>query len=127
MTQSYLQVTFKDFLSISNPCECNLGVKAVSTHPGLEEVIVDIKQSWQCDADVHHHMKHEACVDVDKTQLDTTLLQVLHQKRCIENTHPFNGHFSGTTRVSRYQKDKTNLDFTEARELHREHSVGYTR
>jgi len=36
------------------------------------------------------------------------------------NTHtharPFNGPFSGTTRVSRYQKDKTNLDFTEARE-----------
>jgi len=24
--------------------------------------------------------------------------------------------FSGTTRVSRYQKDKTNLDFTEARD-----------
>jgi len=31
-------------------------------------------------------------------------------------THPFNGHFSGTTRVSRYQKGKTNLDFTEARD-----------
>jgi len=30
-------------------------------------------------------------------------------------THPFNGSFSGTTRVSRYQKGKTNLDFTEAR------------
>ena len=31
-------------------------------------------------------------------------------------THPFSGHFSGTTRVSRYQKGKTNLDFTEARD-----------
>jgi len=30
--------------------------------------------------------------------------------------HPFNGLFSGTTRVSRYQKGKTNLDFTEARD-----------
>ena len=30
-------------------------------------------------------------------------------------THPFNGPFSRTTRVSRYQKGKTNLDFTEAR------------
>jgi len=28
--------------------------------------------------------------------------------------HPFNGPLSGTTRVSRYQKGKTNLDFTEA-------------
>jgi len=30
------------------------------------------------------------------------------------HTHPFNIPFSGTTRVSRYQKGKTNLDFTEA-------------
>ena len=32
------------------------------------------------------------------------------------DTYPFNGPFSGTTRVSRYQKGKTNLDFTEARD-----------
>jgi len=32
------------------------------------------------------------------------------------HTHPFNGLFSGTTRVGRYQKGKTNLDFTEARD-----------
>jgi len=30
------------------------------------------------------------------------------------HTHPFNGPLSGTTRVSRYKKGKTNLDFTEA-------------
>jgi len=30
-------------------------------------------------------------------------------------THSFNGPFSGTTQLSRYQKGKTNLDFTEAR------------
>ena len=29
--------------------------------------------------------------------------------------HTFNGPFSGTTGVSRYQKGKTNLDFIEAR------------
>jgi len=29
--------------------------------------------------------------------------------------HPFNGPFSGTTQVSRYQKGKTYLDFTETR------------
>jgi len=28
------------------------------------------------------------------------------------HTHPFNGPSSGTTQVSRYQKRKTNLDFT---------------
>ena len=32
------------------------------------------------------------------------------------HTHPFNGPLSGTTRVSQYQKSKTNLDFTEARD-----------
>jgi len=32
------------------------------------------------------------------------------------HTHLFNSPFSGTTRVSRYQKGKTNLDFTEARD-----------
>ena len=34
----------------------------------------------------------------------------------INNTHPFNGPFSGTTQVSRYQKGTTNLDFNEARD-----------
>jgi len=32
------------------------------------------------------------------------------------HTHPFNGPFSGTIQVSRYQKGKTNLDFSEARD-----------
>ena len=32
------------------------------------------------------------------------------------HTHTLNGLFSGTTRVSQYQKGKTNLDFTEARD-----------
>jgi len=34
----------------------------------------------------------------------------------LAHTHPFNGPFSGTTRVSQYQKGKTNLHFTEARD-----------
>ena len=32
------------------------------------------------------------------------------------HTRPFNGPLSGTIRVSRYRKGKTNLDFTEARD-----------
>ena len=35
---------------------------------------------------------------------------------CNKHTHTFNGPLSRTTRVSRYQKGKTNLDFTEARD-----------
>ena len=34
----------------------------------------------------------------------------------VGNTHPLNGPLSGTTRVSRYQKGKTNLDFTGTRD-----------
>jgi len=34
----------------------------------------------------------------------------------IDYVHPFNGPLSGTTQLSRYQKGKTNLDFTEARD-----------
>ena len=41
-------------------------------------------------------------------------------------THPFNGHFSWTTRMSRYQKGKTNLDITEARDSEWQwHQLGY--
>ena len=35
------------------------------------------------------------------------------------HTHTFNGPLSGTTQVSRYQKGKTNVDFTEARDSER--------
>ena len=45
------------------------------------------------------------------------VLTEMVRRRCLQqsqHTHPFNGHFSGTTQVSRYQKGKTSLDFTEA-------------
>ena len=43
------------------------------------------------------------------------------------HTHPFNGPFSGTTRVSWYQKGKTNLDYTEARDSEWQwHQLGRT-
>ena len=49
-------------------------------------------------------------------------------KAIITHTHtqPFNGPFSGITQVSRYQKGKTNLDFTEARDSEwQEHQLGH--
>ena len=50
------------------------------------------------------------CANLQKfTQLEANISRLKH-------THPFNGPFSGTTRVSQYQKGKTNLDFTEARD-----------
>ena len=41
--------------------------------------------------------------------------QCLNCRSLSWNTHPFNGPFSTTTQVSRYQKGKTNLDFTGAK------------
>jgi len=46
----------------------------------------------------------------------------------VTHTHPFNGPLSGTIRVSRYQKGKTYLDFTEARENEWQwHQLGHMR
>ena len=42
------------------------------------------------------------------------------------HTHPFNGPLSRTTRVSRYQKGNTNLDFTEERHSEwQRHQLGH--
>jgi len=42
--------------------------------------------------------------------------KVNYRRQIYTHTHLFNGPLSGTIQVSRYQKDKTNLDFTEARD-----------
>ena len=55
------------------------------------------------------------------------IFQITFQKIFFKrnHTHPFNGPLSGTTQVSRYQKGKTNLDFTEARDSERQwHQLG---
>jgi len=42
--------------------------------------------------------------------------RLFNQTSTHTHTHTFNGPLSGTTQVGRYQKGKTNLDFTVARE-----------
>jgi len=44
------------------------------------------------------------------------LKQRLNHTHTHTHAHLFNGPFSGTTRVSQYQKGKTNQDFTEPRD-----------
>ena len=51
----------------------------------------------------------------DYLDVSTTQMQLISVVPLELHTHPFNGPLSGTTRVSRYQKDKTNLDITEAK------------
>jgi len=66
--------------------------------------------------------RHLAATDVSHTphhvqrMRDRRPRQTATCKQTHTHTHTFNGPFSGTTRVSRYQKGKTNLDFTEARD-----------
>ena len=64
-----------------------------------------------------HHRQNPA-VPQHRLVADRQQLQRLQdlQKTEHTHTHPFNGPLSGTTRVSRYQKGKTDLDFTEARD-----------
>ena len=65
----------------------------------------------QCNSTRGHRVSPEVCVSA--TDIDT-------------HTHPFNDPLSGTTQVSRYQKGKTNLDFTEARDSEWQwHQLGY--
>jgi len=82
---------------------------ALSTHSGawyywiglayLCAVSSTLSSSWSCKSNI--------------------VIKEICSIRCylFPQTHtPFNGPLSGTTRVSRYQKGKTNLDFTEARD-----------
>ena len=49
-----------------------------------------------------------------------------HKRMHTQHTHPFTGPLSGTTWVSRYQKGKTNLDFTEATDSEwQRHQLGH--
>jgi len=56
------------------------------------------------------------CEQSTDFQLIAMLFASIVHKNHFQLTHQFNGPFSGTTRVSWYQKGKTNLDFIEARD-----------
>ena len=57
------------------------------------------------------------CNSKEKYTILTTLITI-YITRTVQHTytHPFNCPFSGTTHISWYQKGKTKLDFTEARD-----------
>ena len=52
----------------------------------------------------------------DKASGRLVIVGVSTHARTHTHTHTFNSHFSGNTQVNQYQKGKTNLDFTEARD-----------
>jgi len=65
-----------------------------------------------------HVLRLHTMLHGNKTRI-CTVLQDLTSYCCTDSTHThthlFNGPLSRTTRVRRYQKGKTDLDFTEAR------------
>ena len=64
------------------------------------------------------------CVDAVEKML--TVCMHTRSSSSSSSSYPFNGPFSGTTKVSQYQKGKTNLDFTEARDSEwRWHQLGH--
>ena len=77
--------------------------------------------NWESDVKlwVRHPQKAHPCVeprqnfDVFCNKVGVGVSAVGHWNT---HTHAFNGPLSGTTQVSRYQKGKTNLDFTGARD-----------
>jgi len=64
--------------------------------------------------DVHAHMRTDQITNGLVHAISTVIVHQFHDELCshVRST----AIFSGTTRVSRYQKGKTNLDFTEARD-----------
>ena len=76
----------------------NAGLHELVTVAYLHHVLLNI-----CSVDYFHALQNTHTHTHARTHART-------------HTHPFNGPLSGTTRVSRYQKSKTNLDFTEARD-----------
>ena len=63
---------------------------------------------------------NESHTELQRVKSDNAVLltksQYAPRSHTHTHTHTFNGPFSGTTQVSRYQKGKTNLDYTEARD-----------
>jgi len=59
-------------------------------------------------------LAHSTCIDVSPSVTGAVSEYLRNEYHILTHTHTFNGPLSGTTRVSRYQKGNTNLDFTEA-------------
>ena len=68
-----------------------------------------ISQFWT----PHNPRRQLYCLQCSKLQAYDSIICIWSGRT---HTRAFNGPFSRTTRVSRYQNGKTNLDFTEARD-----------
>ena len=74
---------------------------------------MEMEQNYVNNATLHWYSTHYFHFKTSFRKMpELNWLYVCHPNHT--HTHLFNGPLSGTTQVSRYQKGKTNLDFTEA-------------
>ena len=83
--------------------DCSPGIPATFSVPkSLDWVLPSLGfQDWKTGRKLPNWLKKSSWTVINSTHT---------------HTHPFNGPFSGTTWLSRYQKGKTSLEFTEARD-----------
>jgi len=82
------------------------------THQGVA-LFTNCKPRWRLYVEALEHTGLMLSLDLF---LHSSVSSSVRSMYTHTHTRPFNGPFSGTTQVSRYQKGKTNLDFTEARD-----------
>jgi len=90
-----------------------ISFQQIASHPQLVEPAT-VRSPFHMD-EIDYHVARLIDSPSDRTStrdvcvIPSVIVNVTH-------THPFNNPFSGIARVSRYQKGKTSLDFTEARD-----------
>jgi len=100
------------------------GVACVTVEPteltSFQQPQISSGRTWTMYTDTSVQLNgtnaHNSSTRIDTDEWLSAQTTVLLRKITLEHTHLFNSPLSGTTRVSRYQKGKTNLDFTEARD-----------
>jgi len=107
----------------SHPCKYHIIIAgSLATHSGRavlrslntsRDAVRNIKETRKQDQNNAHKAVNGMAEITQATSKSVpggkTLIKYTHT-----HTHPFNSPLSRTTQVSRYQKGKTNLDFTEA-------------
>jgi len=111
------------FVALSQPSDA----VCVLYEGQLQQPVYSRHSGWLCGpavilaashrpANVPQHVRWAHLLATSSTVSTGRSLQPRHQTVTNTHTRPFNGPLSGATRVSRYQKGKTNLDFIEARD-----------
>jgi len=111
---------YKRLLRLYISCLCIMSVLLSAASEGGANVfeVTYFKRSAYLAQSPQLYKQMAICADFEKVYtVGAGLLLLNSSALCTHtHTHPFNDPLSRTTWVSRYQKGKTNLDYTEARD-----------